>query len=204
MFHFAGSPWVSICVSYSYQFSKVAWNTCRSFKFCKIFEYWFIPHIVLIVFSFTLQFKNRRKKLSDYLTDFIYSIDYKVKLTRERQRKTHLDDPGEIPLDVQRFAMRKLDGTVQTEHFIFNTSQHLICAIPSELKRLINTNWYFDATFKACNAMIGYYQTLIITIKHEVGERVFLYPVTLILMKRKTTDAYVSALEDLQKINALL
>ena len=32
----------------------------------------------------------------------------------------------------------------------------------------------------------------------------FLYPVTLILMKRKTTDAYVSALEDLQKIHTLL
>ena len=131
------------------------------------------------------------------------AVNRRIWVARERQRKTHLDDPGEIPLDVQRFAMRKLDGTVQTEHFIFNTSQHLICAIPSELKRLINTNWYFDATFKACNAMIGYYQTLIITIKHEVGERVFLYPVTLILMKRKTTDAYVSALEDLQKIHAL-
>ena len=82
--------------------------------------------------------------------------------------------------------MRKTDGTVETEHFISNTSQHLICVIPSELKRLINTNWYFEATFKACNAMIRYYQTLIITIKHEVGDRVFLYPVTLILMKIHT------------------
>ena len=105
--------------------------------------------------------------------------------------------------DVQRFAMRMTDGTVRTENFTFKTSQHLICVIPSELKRLINSQWYFDATFKACNKMIGYYQTLIITIKHEIGERVFLYPVTLILMKSKATNAYISALEDLQKIHAL-
>ena len=131
------------------------------------------------------------------------AVNRRIWDARERKRKSHLDDPGEIPLDVQQFAMRKLDGTVEKEHFIFNTPQHLICVIPSELKRLINTNWYFDATFKACNAMIGYYQTLIITIKHEVGDRVFLYPITLILMKNKTTNAYISALKDLQKIHAL-
>ena len=122
---------------------------------------------------------------------------------RGLDRKSHLDDPGEIPLDVQRLSMRKLDGTVVTENFTFKTDQHLICVIPSELNRLINTNWYFDATFKACNAMIGYYQTLIITTKHEVGDRVFLYPISLILMKNKTTNAYISALKDLQRIHAL-
>jgi len=101
--------------------------------------------------------------------------------------------------DVQRFAMRMTDGTVRTENFTFKTSQHLICVIPSELKRLINSQWYFDATFKACNKMIGYYQTLIITIKHEIGDRVFLYPVALILMKSKATNAYIMTGNDVIK-----
>ena len=91
-------------------------------------------------------------------------VHKRIWAARGLDRKSHLDAPGEIPLDVQQFSMRKLDGTVVTENFTFKTDQHLICAIPSELKRLINSNWYFDATFKACNAMIGYYQTLIITI----------------------------------------
>ena len=36
---------------------------------------------------------------------------------RGRERKEHLDMPGEIPHDVQRFAMRMTDGTVRTENF---------------------------------------------------------------------------------------
>ena len=47
--------------------------------------------------------------------------------------------------------------------------------------------------------MIGYYQTLIITIKHEIGDRVFLYPVALILMKSKATNAYIMTGNDVIK-----
>ena len=59
MLYFEGSP----RLKNSYQISKVAWTSCRSFKFCKISERMFITHIVLKVFLFTFQLRNGRKQL---------------------------------------------------------------------------------------------------------------------------------------------
>ena len=51
--------------------------------------------------------------------------------------------------------------------------------------------------------MVGFYQTLIITIKYEVGPRVFLYPIAFCMMRSKSSQAYIEVLKDLQRIHSL-
>ena len=129
-------------------------------------------------------------------------VQKRIWQARGAERKSHREDHAEIPDDVRTFARRESNGDVRTEDFIFPCGEHIICVLPSELNRLVDSDWILDATFKSTNSMVGFYQTLIITIKYEVQDRVFLYPVVFCMMRTKSRNAYVDVLNDLKRIHA--
>ena len=100
------------------------------------------------------------------------------------------------------FSYYKSFSETCTEPFMYVYEDFIIFAIPSELPRLANSHWLLDGTFKHCNGLSNFLQTYIISLKYESPDnRVFIYPVVMVLMRNKSEDSYSKIFIELQKIN---
>ena len=82
---------------------------------------------------------------------------------------------------------------------MYSYEDFILFAIPSELPRLANSHWLLDGTFKHCNGLSNFLQTYIISLKYESPDnRVFIYPVVMVLMRSKSYSKSIHILRFLQ------
>ena len=136
----------------------------------------------------------------------VTKIDAKITVDNQKRivRKEMMPDLSldNLTPDMYWFAYAKSFKETCHEPLMYVYEDFIIFALPSELPRLVNSHWLLDGTFKHCNGLNNFQQTYIISLKYETpDDRVFIYPVVMILMRNKSENSYTSIFKELSKIN---
>ena len=136
----------------------------------------------------------------------VKKIDAKITINHQKSivRKEMMPDLSldNLTPDMYWFSYAKSFKETCIEPLMYVYDDFIIFAIPSELPRLVNSHWLLDGTFKHTNGLNNFQQTYIISLKYETpDDRVFIYPVVMILMRNKSEASYRSIFQELTKIN---